>query len=220
MILSLRDLMEKVFLNLSVNYTDVNWLYERAILAPTNEMFDKLNQKLLQKLRYIRIDFSINCQQSIKIRSFELLNTLKPTGMPPHNLTLKLGAAIRLLKNLDQSYLCYGTRLIVTLMMSRVLKATIITGTHKGENAFILKIPLIPTGVPFEFKTLQLRVRLSFGISNNKPHGQSLKTVALGLSSACFSHGHLYVACARVGSSNNLFISTPIKKLHNEYCLP
>lgn len=49
--------MNKVF---PVNYTDVNWFCETAMLAPTDEMVDKLGHELLQKLRYIRNDLIDN----------------------------------------------------------------------------------------------------------------------------------------------------------------
>lgn len=43
----------------------------------------------------------------------EFLNTLKPTGMPLHNLTLKLGAPIMLLRNLAPARLSNGTQLLL-----------------------------------------------------------------------------------------------------------
>ena len=82
-----------------------------------------------------------------------------------------------------------------------VIEATILTGCDKGEDAFIPRIPLIPSNVPFEFKRLQFPVRLSFAMSINKSQGQTLAVAGLHLVEPCLSHGQLYVGCSRVGSS-------------------
>ena len=45
----------------------------------------------------------------------EFLNSLDLSGLPLHEIKLKVGAAVMLLRNLDpHSSLCNGTRLIIT----------------------------------------------------------------------------------------------------------
>ena len=45
----------------------------------------------------------------------EFLNSLDLSGLPLHDIKLKVGAAVMLLRNLDpHSSLCNGTRLIIT----------------------------------------------------------------------------------------------------------
>ena len=80
------------------------------------------------------------------------------------------------------------------------------TGCGKGEDVLIPRISLIPTDVSFELKRLQFPVRLAFTISINKAQGQSFKVAGVDLSSLCFSHGQLYVACSRVGSEEKPFV--------------
>ena len=68
----------------------------------------------------------------------ENLNMLKPAGMPPHRLLLKVGAPIILLRNLHkESGLMNGTRLFVRALGSRVIEALIVTGSHAGQVALI-----------------------------------------------------------------------------------
>jgi ATP-dependent DNA helicase PIF1 len=72
----------------------------------------------------------------------EFLNTLEVSGMPSHKLSLKIGAPMILLRNLDPSAgLCNGTRLIVRHFTMRVVEAKIITGKWADnvvyEEAFL-----------------------------------------------------------------------------------
>ncbi len=51
-----------------------------------------------------------------------------------------------------------------------VIEATILilAGCAKDEDAFIPRIPMVTTDLPFEFKRLQFPVRLTFVMSINK----------------------------------------------------
>ena len=55
--------------------------------------------------------------------------------MPNHNIKLKIGAPIIILRNLDQSKgLCKGTKLIITRMENHVIVARVITGNKNGNK--------------------------------------------------------------------------------------
>ena len=65
------------------------WLSERAILAPKNNAVDAINDKLLHMLpgesrSYKSVD-TVPDPDQVVYYPVEFLNTLQPTGVPPHN---------------------------------------------------------------------------------------------------------------------------------------
>ncbi|XP_036345359.1 uncharacterized protein LOC118754555 [Rhagoletis pomonella] len=145
----------------------------------------------------------------------EFLNSLDLPGLPPHNLQLKVGSVIVMIRNLNQPRLCNGTRLLVRKLMDNVIHATILKGKFESEEVLIPRIPMIPTDIPFEFKRIQFPIRLAFAMTINKSQGQSLSVCGLNLENECFSHGQLYVACSRVGKPSALFVFAPDNKTKN-----
>ncbi|KAL6545570.1 hypothetical protein OROGR_009444 [Orobanche gracilis] len=97
---------------------------DRAILAPTNDMFDEINNYVMLQMSsnertYLSSD-SI-CKEDGEINldddvySVEYLNTIKCSGLPSHEIKLMEGCIIMLLRNIDPSNeMCNGTRIIVT----------------------------------------------------------------------------------------------------------
>jgi ATP-dependent DNA helicase PIF1 len=64
-------------------------------------------------------------------------------------------------------------------MMNNIIEATILNRKDKGGDVLLPRIPMIPTDMTFEFKRLQLPVRLAFAMTINKVQGQSLKVFGL-----------------------------------------
>jgi ATP-dependent DNA helicase PIF1 len=216
---SIEALKNSVFPNIQNHFNDHKWLCERAILAPKNNSVSAINLQIQDQLpgrttSYKSVDSVADIDESVQY-PIEFLNSLEPSGMPPHNLLLKVGTPIMLLRNLDAPRLCNGTRLCVKSLMPHVIEATILTGCAKGEDVFLPRIPMIPSDMPFEFRRLQFPVRLAFAMSINKAQGQSLKVAGVNLATPCFSHGQLYVACSRVGTGKNLYILAPDAKTKN-----
>ena len=213
------DLQFAVYPELAERYKNLDWLQERAILAPRNDSVNEINWSLQNMLPsaevvYNSIDTVVDRSESVEYPT-EFLNSLNPAGLPPHKLKLKKGTPVMMLRNIDPPKLCNGTRLVVKNLMPNVIEATILSGEGRGEAIFIPRIPMIPSDLPFEFKRLQFPLKVCFAMTINKAQGQSLKVVGLHLEKPCFSHGQLYVGCSRVGKADNLYIYAPDGKTKN-----
>ncbi|XP_055549333.1 ATP-dependent DNA helicase PIF1-like [Wyeomyia smithii] len=213
------ELITNVFPNIIHNYTNYDWLSARAILAAKNKDVDELNFAIQNAIPGHLCQFkSVDCvtnPEEVTNYPTEFLNSLDLPGFPPHNLQLKIGSVIIMLRNLNQPKLCNGTRLVVKQLKNNIIQGTILKGKFQGEEVLIPRIPLITTDLPFEFKRIQFPVRLAFAMTINKSQGQSLEVCRVNLEFPCFSHGQLYVACSRVGKPSSLFIYAPDKKTKN-----
>ena len=87
--------------------------------------------------------------------------------------------------------MCNGTRMILTHIGDRVLKAETITGSHIGQEVLIPRIVLLydETKLPFTLRRRQFPIRLCYAMTINKSQDQSLKDAILYLPKPVFSHG-------------------------------
>ncbi|GBP76087.1 hypothetical protein EVAR_46955_1 [Eumeta japonica] len=95
-------LIESIFPNLQANYINHAWLPERAILAAKNIDVDAINFKIQQSLPgneklFKSIDPVIDLDEAVNY-PVEFLNSLDLPGMPPHDLRLKIGSPIIMLR--------------------------------------------------------------------------------------------------------------------------
>lgn len=216
-----RQLIDSIFPQISTTFGDVTdtWLQQRSILAPTNAIVNHINHIILNSLpgnakTFTSFDSVVHDDDS-PLYPTELLHSKEPPGVPSHIITLKKGVPIILMRNLDPPRLCNGTRLRVTNIGTNIIQATILTGSHRGELAYIPRIPIISSALGFEFKRVQFPIKLAFAMTINKSQGQTLHLAGLHLLDSCFSHGQLYVACSRVSSKDNLYILAPQGKTVN-----
>jgi len=212
------SLISKVYPNLLANISQGRYLVQRAILCPTNDDVNLINDQVMAMIadsgresrEYFSADSILDQDDNMAmLYPTEFLYTIKASSLAPHRLVLTIGCPVMLLRNLrPQDGLCNGTRLICRSFHNFVIGAEIITGTHASNHVFVPRIPLSPSDLdmPFTMRRLQFPIRPAFAMTINKSQGQTLDTVGIYLRNPDFTHGQLYIALSRVTSRDNVHV--------------
>jgi ATP-dependent DNA helicase PIF1 len=185
------DIVRATYPNLLENMGVPNFFEDRAILAPTLEVVEKVNDHVLSLIpgvekEYLSCDTICKCDEDVGVDphwiTTEFLNDIKCSGLPNHRLILKLGIPVMLLRNIDvASGLCNGTRLIVFHLGTNVIGAQIVTGSNIGHKVFLHRVNLISSdaNVSVPFQRRQFPLAVCFAMTINKSQGQTLSHVGL-----------------------------------------
>ncbi|XP_071708508.1 uncharacterized protein [Rutidosis leptorrhynchoides] len=210
------SIVSAIYPSLHANLHDGMFFQDKAILAPTNEEVDCINDHMLATIDsdervYYSSDslcpYEVNDNFSQQVYSPEVLNGLKVPGVPNHRILLKKGVPIMLLRNIDQSKgLCNGTRLQVENLGDYTIEGRIITEKYFGKITHIPRMIVVPSDkkIAVKFQRRQFPISVYFAMTINKSQGQLLASVGLFLRQPVFSHGQLYVAFSRVTSKKRL----------------
>ena len=139
-----------------------------------------------------------------------VMNSVTPSGLPPHELRLKVGSIVMLLRNISVTDgFCNGSRLRVKGMGEHTIECVDI---DSNEIVILARMPLTSSesNLPFILKRRQFPLRLAYAMTINKSQGQTLDIVGIALgTSGCFDHGQLYVALSRGTSEEYIRVLAP-----------
>ncbi len=205
-----KELEDSVFHDFEENYLDLDYLRERLIMSPTNDVIQQCNFDMVSRLPGEMI-ISLSRDSCVEVDDTtmydeEVLNKINVSGIPPHRLALKIGACIILIKNMNvKEQHCNGTRYIISNMTSRLIVAKRLTD---GAQLLIPRIPNVSndSNFPIPFKRMQFPVLIAYYLTVNRAQGQSLKLSGLYLERSVFTHGAFYVAISRGGAPWSTYV--------------
>ncbi|XP_024011354.1 ATP-dependent DNA helicase PIF7-like [Eutrema salsugineum] len=118
----MKTIVKEVYGNLISSQHAEDFYQHRAILSPTNEDVDQINDYMFSLLPG-------------ELHTYLSADSIAPSDKDPSH---KIGAPVMCLRNIDpKGGLCNGTRLIVTHLARHVIEGRIITGTDKvGDKEF------------------------------------------------------------------------------------
>ena len=130
---------------------NIEYYSDKAILCPKNVDVDRLNEDMLKTSpgegkAYLSVDVviigDVNSDEGLYVTT-EFLKSINLSGLPPHQLTVKVGCVMKLLRNLNpKNGLCNGTRLLCTSMTQRMIRAIVLTGNHQNKRCIIPRVTL------------------------------------------------------------------------------
>ena len=107
----------------------------------------------------------------------EFLNTIEMGCLPPHQLKLKIGTPIVIIRNIQHPIMVNGTRATVSALLPNVIEAR----KHDGTIILIPRITIIPSDSnnTISFKRKQFPVKPCYAMTINRSQGQVCNTILM-----------------------------------------
>ncbi|XP_076925569.1 uncharacterized protein LOC143588463 [Bidens hawaiensis] len=152
-------LIEFVYPSILQNYKKKDFL-RKSHTSTKNEVVQEIHDILLARFPGVHKEYlsseiierseTVNEDFDPTLYSADVLNGLKFPGCPNHQLILKVGVPVMLLRNIDQKNgLCNGTRLIVKSLGNRVIEVEAVSGSEICKRHAIHIVTLTPTNKSF-----------------------------------------------------------------------
>ena len=203
--------IKEIYGDLIVYHDDMNWMCSRSILCPHIKSVNEINKKVTDQMpteeirSYSADRVTSEEEEDIPI---EFLNSLDISGLPKHELILKKGMPVLLMRNLRKN-LPNGTKLIV----DRLQGSALLLDNPKDKTKVALPRIDLEVNVDkfgFKWRRRQFPIQAAFAMTINKSQGQTLEgKVGVYLHKPVFQHGQLYVAASRATDPDNLKFIVP-----------
>lgn len=213
---SIDPAIEWVYGDLEANSGNASYFAQRRIFAPHHAVVNLVNQKCTElfsgELHTLCSVDSPDIDETSPDVTVEFLNMIDIPNVPPHNLLLKVGIPVVLLRNLDLSAgLCNGLVMVVEHIQQFLIICTI--PSQSFRQVHIPRIHFRPDGdrrFPYRWCRRQFPLLPAFSLTISKSQGQSCKErIAIILMENCFSHGQFYVAASRTISPDLIRFCIP-----------
>ena len=163
---TLEELIDTTFPELDLGCDDIT---DGCIYTPLNKNVRIINDICIEKFpgdskTYLSAD-SILEEDHKEAVPVEYLNVMNPSGISDHNLSLKIGAPVMLLRNLQAGpnvSLRNGTRMVVIQMMDRALEVEVAAGINKGLRVFLPRVPQYDKSGDYPFTLVRRQFPLRY----------------------------------------------------------
>ena len=202
-----------------------NQMVDSCVLATTNVAGDEWNRQIqalnpaeLHELRSHDNLCEIDDPHGyIKDMMGEpLLNTITQSGVPAHNLQLKVSDVCIVLRSVRGCDIANNQRVLILDIKPNYLRVQTIESFPR--QLYIprirFKFGIHKYGQNYTMMRTQFPLRLSYCMTYNKSQGQTLKRVLLDTTGEPFAHGHAYVALSRVRKHDDIKLYLPAEQLH------
>jgi len=200
----------------------VEWLhpegnldFSATVLSSTNEIVDMWNavaQDLNPNEAHVRRSKDTFSEaddvngHTQKMISSSLINGLKKSGVPNHELTLKVGDICLIARAIPCLEIANNSQVKIVNIRTHSVEVK----TIGEETARTIPLPRIPFkfrlkyGNSYQLTRMQFPLRVAYAMTYNKSQSQTLVKVLLDIKIPPFSHGQLYVTLSRVRDSKKI----------------